>query len=84
MDTAGLRRKNKISEELAHYLVLRAVAAVERSDIALLVISAEDGVTEQDVKIAGSAHDRGKAVIIAVNKWDAISKDNSTMKNFNY
>lgn len=82
VDTAGLRRKNKISEELEHYMVLRAVAAVERSDIALLVISAEDGVTEQDAKIAGIAHDRGKAVIIAVNKWDAISKDNSTMKNF--
>ncbi len=82
IDTAGLRRKNKISEELEHYMVLRAVAAVERADIALLVISAEDGVTEQDAKIAGIAHERGKAVIIAVNKWDALQKDNSTMKKF--
>lgn len=82
IDTAGLRRKNKVSEELERYMVLRAVAAVERADIALLVISAEDGVTEQDAKIAGIAHDRGKAVIIAVNKWDALKKDNSTMKNF--
>ncbi len=82
IDTAGLRRKNKVSEELEHYMVLRAVAAVERADIALLVISAEDGVTEQDAKIAGIAHERGKAVIIAVNKWDALQKDNSTMKKF--
>ena len=82
VDTAGLRRKNKISEELERFMVIRAVAAVDRSDIAILVISAEEGVTEQDAKIAGIAHDRGKAVIIAVNKWDAVEKDNHTTKEF--
>ena len=82
IDTAGLRRKNKVSEELERYMIIRAVAAVERSDIAILVISAEEGVTEQDAKIAGIAHERGKAVIICVNKWDAIEKDNHTMKEF--
>ncbi len=82
VDTAGLRRKNKISEELERFMVIRAVAAVERSDIAVLVISATEGVTEQDAKIAGIAHERGKAVIIAVNKWDAIEKDNHTTKEF--
>ena len=82
IDTAGLRRKNKVSGDLEHYMIVRAVAAVERSDIAMLVISAEDGVTEQDAKIAGIAHERGKAIIVAVNKWDAIEKDNSTMKTF--
>ena len=82
IDTAGLRRKNKISENLERYMILRAVGAVERSDIAILVISAKEGVTEQDAKIAGIAHDRGKAIIIAVNKWDAIVKDNRTMQEF--
>jgi len=82
IDTAGLRRKNKISEELERFMIIRAVAAVDRADIAILVISAEEGVTEQDAKIAGIAHDRGKAVIIAVNKWDAVEKDNHTMKEF--
>ena len=82
IDTAGLRRKNRVCGDLEHYMILRAVAAVERSDIAMLVISAEDGVTEQDAKIAGIAKERGKAIIIAVNKWDAIEKDNSTMKKF--
>ena len=80
IDTAGLRRKNKISGDLEKYMIIRAVAAVERADIALLVINAEDGVTEQDAKIAGIAHERGKAVIIAVNKWDAIQKDNDSVK----
>lgn len=74
IDTAGLRRKNKIKEELERYMIIRTVAAVERADIAVLVIDATEGVTEQDAKIAGIAHDRGKAVIIAVNKWDAIEK----------
>ena len=82
IDTAGLRRKNKISEELERFMIIRAVTAVDRADIAILVISAEEGVTEQDAKIAGIAHDRGKAVIIAVNKWDAVEKDNHTMKEF--
>ena len=82
IDTAGLRRKNKIKEDLEHYMIVRAVTAVERADIAVLVIDAKEGVTEQDAKIAGIAHDKGKAVIVAVNKWDAVEKDNSTMKKF--
>ena len=80
IDTAGLRRKNKIREELERYMIIRTVSAVERADIAVLIIDAVEGVTEQDAKIAGIAHDRGKAVIIAVNKWDAIEKDNQTVK----
>ncbi len=75
IDTAGLRRKNKIKEELEKYMIIRAVSAVERADIAVLVIDAVEGVTEQDAKIAGIAHERGKAVIVAVNKWDAIEKN---------
>ena len=82
IDTAGLRRKNKIKEELEKYMIIRAVSAVERADIAVLVIDAVEGVTEQDAKIAGIAHERGKAVIVAVNKWDAIEKNNHTMKKF--
>lgn len=82
IDTAGLRRKNKIKEELERYMIIRTVAAVERADIAVLVIDATEGVTEQDAKIAGIAHDRGKAIIIAVNKWDAIEKDNKTVNEF--
>ena len=82
IDTAGLRRKNKIKEELEKYMIIRAVSAVERADIAVLVIDATEGVTEQDAKIAGIAHERGKAVIVAVNKWDAVEKDNHTMKKF--
>ncbi len=80
IDTAGLRRKNKIKEELERYMIIRTVAAVERADIAVLVIDATEGVTEQDAKIAGIAHDRGKAVIIAVNKWDAIEKNDKSVK----
>ncbi len=79
IDTAGLRRKNKIKEELEHYMIVRAVSAIERSDIVVLVIDAVEGVSEQDAKIAGIAHDRGKAVIIAVNKWDAVEKDDKTI-----
>ncbi|MDD6810566.1 MAG: ribosome biogenesis GTPase Der [Lachnospiraceae bacterium] len=82
IDTAGLRRKNKIKEELERYMIIRTVSAVERADIVILVIDAVEGVTEQDAKIAGIAHDRGKAVIIAVNKWDAIEKDNKTVNQF--
>ena len=82
IDTAGLRRKNKIKEELERYMIIRTVSAVERADIAVLIIDAVEGVTEQDAKIAGIAHDRGKAVIIAVNKWDAIKKDNQTVKEY--
>ena len=79
IDTAGLRRKNKIKEELERYMIVRAVGAVERADIVVLLIDAVEDVSEQDAKIAGIAHDRGKAVIIAVNKWDAVEKDDKTI-----
>lgn len=82
IDTAGLRRKNKIKEELERYMIIRTVSAVERAQIVVLVIDAVEGVTEQDAKIAGIAHDRGKAVIIAVNKWDALEKDDKTIYRF--
>ena len=82
IDTAGLRRKNKIKEELEHFMIVRTVSAVERADVVVMVIDAAEGVTEQDAKIAGIAHDRGKAVIIAVNKWDAIEKDDKTIYRF--
>lgn len=82
IDTAGLRRKNKIKEELEQYMIVRTVSAVERADIVILVIDALEGVTEQDAKIAGIAHDRGKGIIIAVNKWDALEKDDKTMNRF--
>lgn len=82
IDTAGLRRKNKVKEDLERYMILRAVSAVERADVAVLVIDATEGVTEQDAKIAGIAHDRGKAVIIVVNKWDAVEKDDKTIYRF--
>jgi GTP-binding protein len=82
IDTAGLRRKNKIKEDLEHFMIVRTVSAVERAEIVVLVIDAAEGVTEQDAKIAGIAHDRGKAVIIAVNKWDAIEKDDKTIYRF--
>ncbi|MBR5800583.1 MAG: ribosome biogenesis GTPase Der [Lachnospiraceae bacterium] len=82
IDTAGLRRKNKIKEELERFMIVRTVSAVERADIVVLVIDANEGVTEQDAKIAGVAHERGKAVIIAVNKWDAIEKDNKTVNKY--
>ena len=75
IDTAGLRRKNKIKEEIERYSIIRTVAAVERADIVIIVIDAIEGVTEQDAKIAGIAHERGKGVVIAVNKWDAVEKD---------
>lgn len=82
IDTAGLRRKNKIREEIERYSILRTVSAVERSDVVILVIDAQEGVTEQDAKIAGIAHDRGRGIIIAVNKWDAVEKDNQTVKKY--
>ena len=82
IDTAGLRRKNKIKEELERYSIIRAVSAVERADVVLMVIDAVEGVTEQDAKIAGIAHERGKGIIIAVNKWDAIEKNDKTMKEY--
>lgn len=82
IDTAGLRRKNKIKEELEHYMIVRTVSAVERADIVILMIDAVEGVTEQDAKIAGIAHERGKAVIIAVNKWDAIEKNDKSVNEY--
>lgn len=79
IDTAGLRRKNKIKEELERFSIIRAVTAVERADVVVVVIDATEGVTEQDAKIAGIAHERGKGIIIAVNKWDAVEKDDKTI-----
>lgn len=82
IDTAGLRRKSRIKEELERYSIIRAVTAVERSDVVLMVIDAVEGATEQDAKIAGIAHERGKGVIIVVNKWDAIEKNDKTMRKY--
>lgn len=79
IDTAGLRRKNKIKEEIERYSIIRAVTAVERADVVLLMIDGTEGVTEQDAKIAGIAHERGKGIIIMVNKWDAVEKDDKTI-----
>ena len=82
IDTAGLRRKNKIKEEIERYSIIRAVTAVDRADIVVMMIDADEGVTEQDAKIAGIAHERGKGVIIAVNKWDLVEKDDKTIYRF--
>ncbi|MCR4612301.1 MAG: ribosome biogenesis GTPase Der [Lachnospiraceae bacterium] len=82
IDTAGIRRKSKIKEELERFSIIRAVTAVEKSDVVIIMIDATEGVTEQDAKIAGIAHERGKGIIIAVNKWDAIEKDNKTVNKF--
>lgn len=83
IDTAGIRRQSKIDDKIEHYSVLRAHMAVERADVCLLMIDAQEGITEQDEKIAGIAHEAGKATIIVVNKWDLIEKDNSTVSEFN-
>ncbi|MBN2795471.1 MAG: ribosome biogenesis GTPase Der [Clostridia bacterium] len=82
IDTAGLRRQSRVNENIERYSVLRALAAIERSDVCLVVIDATEGVTEQDKKVAGYAHEAGKAIIIVVNKWDLIEKDNYTYKQF--
>ncbi len=82
IDTAGIRRKSKIKEELERYSIIRAVTAVEKADVVIIMIDATEGVTEQDAKIAGIAHERGKGIIIAVNKWDAIEKNNKTVNEF--
>ena len=82
IDTAGLRRKGKIKEEIERYSVIRTVTAVERADVVVVVIDATEGVTEQDAKIAGIAHDRGKGIIVAVNKWDAIEKNDKTIYQY--
>ena len=82
IDTAGLRRKSRIKEDLERYSIIRTVSAVERCDICVIVIDASEGVTEQDAKIAGIAHERGKGIIIAVNKWDAVEKNNDSVKEY--
>lgn len=82
IDTAGMRRKSKVEDGIERYSIIRAVAAVERCDVAVLLIDAAEGITDQDTKIAGIAHERGKAAIIAVNKWDKIEKDDKTMNKF--
>lgn len=82
IDTAGMRRKSKIKENIEKYSIIRAVTAVERSDVCILLIDATEGITVQDTKIAGIAHEAGKPTIIVVNKWDLIEKDNKTMNNF--
>jgi GTP-binding protein len=82
IDTAGLRRKSKIKEELERFSIIRTVSAVERADVVVLVIDAIEGVTEQDAKIAGIAHERGKGIVIAVNKWDLVEKNNKTVKEY--
>lgn len=82
IDTAGIRRKSKVKEEVERYSVIRSLAAIERADICLVMVDAEEGVTEQDEKIAGFAHEAGKGIVIVVNKWDLIQKDDKTMNEF--
>lgn len=82
IDTAGMRRKSKIKESIEKYSIIRAVAAVERADVCVVMINAEEGITDQDTKIAGIAHEAGKPTILVVNKWDLIEKDNKTMNKF--
>ena len=82
IDTAGIRRKSRITENIEKYSVIRSFTGIERSDVCLLLIDAQVGVTEQDTKIAGYAHEEGKASIIIVNKWDILDKDSKTMDRF--
>ncbi len=82
IDTAGLRRKSKVKEDIERYSIIRTVTAVDRADVVILVIDANEGVTEQDAKIAGIAHDKGKGIIVAVNKWDLVEKDNKTIYEY--
>ncbi|MBQ3566890.1 MAG: ribosome biogenesis GTPase Der [Oscillospiraceae bacterium] len=82
IDTAGIRKKSKVNERIEHYSVLRAYMAVDRADVCIIMIDAQEGFTEQDSKIAGYAHEQGKASIVAVNKWDAIEKNDKTMQEF--
>ncbi len=82
IDTAGIRRKSKVNEDIERYSVIRAVAAIERCDVCLLMIDAQEGVTEQDKKIAGAAHEAGKGIIVVVNKWDLVKKETNTMRDF--
>ena len=82
IDTAGIRRKSKVNEDIEKFSVIRAVAAIERCDVCLLMIDAQEGITEQDKKIAGIAHEAGKGIVIVVNKWDLIEKETGTMNEF--
>lgn len=82
IDTAGVRRKSKIDDSIERYSIIRSFSAIERSDVCLIIIDAQDGVTEQDTKIAGFAHEQGKASIIVVNKWDIIEKDTGTLEDY--
>ena len=82
IDTAGMRRKARVGEDIEKYSVIRGLMAIERSDVCLIMIDAVDGVTEQDTKIAGLAHEKGKAAIIVINKWDLVDKDDKTMQKF--
>ena len=82
IDTAGIRRKSKVNEDIEKFSIIRAVAAIERCDVCMLMIDAQEGVTEQDKKIAGIAHEAGKGIVILVNKWDLVEKETNTMKKF--
>ncbi|MDR2156830.1 MAG: ribosome biogenesis GTPase Der, partial [Clostridiales Family XIII bacterium] len=82
IDTAGIRRKSKVSDDIERYSVIRAIAAIERCDVCVLMIDARDGVTEQDKKIGGLAHEAGKGIVIAVNKWDLIEKTTGTLEEY--
>lgn len=82
IDTAGLRKKNKIKDDIERYSIIRTMFAIERSDVCLIMIDANEGVTEQDAKVAGEAHEAGKGIVIVVNKWDEIEKDNHTLEEF--
>lgn len=82
IDTAGIRRKSKVTGDIERYSVIRAISAIERSDVCVLMIDAQEGVTEQDKKVAGMAHEEGKGIIVVVNKWDLIEKETNTMEEF--
>ena len=82
IDTAGIRRKSKINDNLEKYSIVRSLLAIERADVCILMLDAKEGVTAQDTKIAGEAHEAGKGIIIVVNKWDEVEKDNKTMENY--
>ena len=82
IDTAGVRKKSKVTESIEKFSIMRTLLAIERADVCLMMIDAEEGVTDQDAKIAGEAHEAGKGIIIVVNKWDAIEKENGTLENY--
>ena len=82
IDTAGMRKRGKVDEEVERYSIVRSLAAVDRSDVCVIMIDADQGITEQDTKIAGYAHEKGRACIFAVNKWDLVHKDDKTLRNF--